>query len=128
MSLTTKQREQLWDACRGDAELPTCNICHLPIQRGQRWHESHNPLLPRALGGMVTGIAHERCNLDHAAKHDVPLIAKNNRQRQKDIGAYVKRQHRPMPGTKASGIKIPFRGPTVWRDSGRPIGRSRHEN
>lgn len=122
--LTSKQREELYDLYRGEAEFPSCNICGGLILKGQRWHESHDPLVPRALGGAVTGIAHERCNLDHAAMHDVPLIAKVTRQRQQDIGATVKApSSRPLPGSRRSGIKVFMnsRKPPVWRDSGRPL-------
>lgn len=128
MTLTSRQREELYDLCRGEAEFPTCNICGGLILKGQRWDESHNPLIPRALGGAVTGIAHELCNRRHGSQHDVPLIAKVRRQRQQDIGAYVKApSSRPLPGSRRSGIKIFMdrRRQPIWRDSGRPVGRER---
>lgn len=116
--LTNKQRMELFDACRGDRQYPNCNICGQPIQTGQKWHASHNPLLPRALGGDYDGVAHDRCNLEHAHQHDVPLIAKNDRIRQKHAGAW--RTSRPMVGSAASDIKIPFRGPPIDRRTGQP--------
>ncbi len=122
--LTSRQREDLYDRCRGEAEYPTCNLCLLPITRGQEWDESHNPYLPRALGGLVDGIAHRKCNRDHGAQHDVPLIARITRLRQKDIGAFVKRS-RPIIGSKRSGIKVSFNRPPVWRDSGKPLWERR---
>ena len=61
MKLSTTKREKLYDLWRGTAEHPTCNLCSLPITAGQDWDESHNPHLPRALGGKVTGLAHRRC-------------------------------------------------------------------
>jgi hypothetical protein len=108
--LTSKQREALYDRCRGDAEYPSCNICLLPITPGQLWHESHNPLLPKALGGLIDGIAHARCNLDHNHQHDTPLVAKVRRRRQKHIGAFRRKQYRPLPGTKASGWRHRMNG------------------
>lgn len=94
--LTNKQREELYDRCRGEREFPLCNICFVEITTGQRWHESHNPYLPKALGGLIDGIAHDRCNFKHAREYDVPLIAKAKRIRQKHIGAYRSRQ--PIAG------------------------------
>ncbi len=117
-SLTTKQREELYERCRGERKFPDCNICFLPIHPGQRWHESHDPLLPRALGGVATGIAHERCNLQHNHHHDTPLVAKITRVRRKDIGAF--RSYRPMLGSRASGVSKPFRGPPIDRRTGEP--------
>lgn len=116
--LTNKQREELYDACRGEAELPSCNICGGLILRGMRWHQSHNPLLPAALGGEVTGIAHAKCNLDHGHKIATPQVAKNKRQRQKDIGAW--RTSRPMVGSRASNIKFAMNGAVLNRATGQP--------
>lgn len=124
--LSNRQREDLWDsecvkatqAKRG--EYPICNICDTPIiPPADRWHESHDPYLPRALGGAVTGIAHDRCNLDHANIHDKPLIAKADRIRQKFIGAF-RSSSPPIVGSKRSGIALPFRGGPIDRRTGQP--------
>jgi hypothetical protein len=120
--LSSSKRAALYDAevakahAAGLGNLPVCNICGLPVDgTRERWHESHDPAIPRWLGGEVTGIAHERCNLRHNNEYDTPLFAKSNRVRQRYIGAKV-RKGRPMIGTRDSGIKIPFGG-------GRPIDR-----
>src|SRR5438128_2042046 len=104
MTLSSRDREKLYDAeaakareC-GRGEYPICNICDGPIGIGQRWHVSHDPTKPRWLGGAVTGIAHARCNLDHAYTIDTPAFHKSNRVRQRYIGAKV-RKGRPMVGT-----------------------------
>lgn len=121
-----KQREALWDAEAAKALAakrgphPICALCNLPINPGQDWHDSHNKYWPHAVGGERDGIAHARCNLRHNNLHDTPLVAKVKRQRQAFIRA--RQASRPMPGSRASGIKIPMdRSGPVWRDSGRPV-------
>jgi hypothetical protein len=55
--LTTKQREELYDAevakarAAGRGDFPICNLCGVGIFPGQKWHVSHDPHRPRALGG-----------------------------------------------------------------------------
>lgn len=129
--LSNRQREDLWDsecvkatqAKRGD--YPICNICDTPIiPPADRWHESHNPYLPRALGGQRDGLSHDRCNLDHANIHDKPLIAKADRIRQKFIGAF-RSSSPPIVGSKRSGIKLHINAPPTWRDSGKPLWKVR---
>lgn len=112
--LNTTQREKLYDAeaakakAAGRGDLPICNICHQPVNGAtQAWDESHDPHKPRWLGGDVTGIAHRRCNRLHNNVHDTPLYAKNNRQRQRYIGAKVPQS--TIVGSIASGIKKPLR-------------------
>lgn len=124
--LSSSAREKLYDAeatkakAAGLGNLPICNICKTPIDgKRQCWHESHDPSIPKWLGGEVTGIAHERCNTKHNNDHDTPLYFKTRRVRQRHIGAKVP-QGRPMAGTKASGIKKPFRGPPIDRSTGEP--------
>lgn len=126
MRLPSGKREQLYDAeaekarASGLGNLPICNICGNPIDgTRERWHESHDPLIPKHMDGAVTGIAHERCNLDHNYKHDTPLFWKMKRARWRHIGAKVS-NYRPLAGTKASGIKKPFRGPPIDRRTGEP--------
>ena len=103
--LTNKERAELHDRCRGDKEFPDCNICTLPIRPGQKWHVSHNPYLPRAIGGKIDGIAHDKCNLDHARRHDVPLIAKLTRLKQKHQGAF-QTSGQKLPGSKSDPFKM----------------------
>lgn len=121
-SLTTKQRASLYaeevqkaiDANRGSR--PICNVCDQPIYPPSKWHESHNKYLPRALGGNVDGIAHERCNLKHAWRHDIPLIAKLKRQEQKRADIF--RPRNPMPGGKDSDRYRKVDGTVVMRATG----------
>jgi len=114
--LTSKQRETLFDQetakarSMGLGDHPICNICGDPIvEFRERWHESHDPHLPHALGGSVTGIAHERCNLEHNWRIDTPLVAKNKRIRQRYIGAKAP-SRRPLPGGRNSAYKIKIGG------------------
>lgn len=54
------------------------------------------------------------CNMHKAYKHDTPRIAKMKRQRDKNSGIRP-RQSRPMPGSKASGIRKRMDGTVEWR-------------
>jgi len=107
--LTSKDREKLYDTCRGEREFPPCAICGLEIHPGQDWDKSHDKHLPKALGGKVDGIAHRRCNREHNNRVDTPRIAKAKRQRQKHIGAH-RSASRPIPGSRASGIRRRMNG------------------
>jgi 5-methylcytosine-specific restriction protein A len=94
--LSSSAREALYDRCRGDAEVPDCNICGLPIRVGDAWHESHDPEgPPHCFGGTETGVAHRDCNLRHGAEVVVPMDAKATRIRQKHIGAFQTRHKMP---------------------------------
>lgn len=53
--------------------------------------------------------------------YDRPTVAKVVRQFKRDKGIF-KTQYRPLPGTKRSGISLPFRGGPVDRKTGRPWG------
>jgi hypothetical protein len=119
MTLSSRAREKLYDAeaakavAAGRGNLPICNLCDAPIDgTRQRWHESHDPAIPKHMGGAVTGIAHEPCNLRHNNLHDTPLFHKVHRQRRRYIGA--SRTSRPMPGSRDSGWRKRFDG-TVER-------------
>ena len=121
MALSSTAREKLYDAeaakaiADGRGKLPICNICDLPIDgRRDRWHESHDPKIPKHLGGEVTGIAHARCNLRHNNQHDTPLYHKVKRKRQKDIGAW-RSSSRPFPCGRDSAFKKKIGGEVVAR-------------
>lgn len=123
--LSSKQREELYDAeiakaqaaDRGD--LPICNICDLPVNGAtQAWDESHQKHKPRWLGGSVDGISHRKCNRDWNNRHDTPLFAKSNRQRQRYIGA--KRTSSAMSGGRDDNLKKRMDGSVVLRSTGEP--------
>lgn len=120
--LSSKQREALYQAeaekarVAGLGDRPICNICCFPIIPPARWHESHNPFLPLALGGLTTGIAHDRCNLKHAHTRDVPLIAKVKRISEKFLD--IRRSRTPFPGGRDDQIKKKITGEVVNRRTG----------
>lgn len=103
-SLSSTDREKLYDECRGETEFPTCNIpgCGQPVRPGQRWVVSHFPI-PHALGGTEVGIAHHKCNKLFAEVVEVPIIAHAKRSRRRHIGAHVSRY--PLPGGRDSKLK-----------------------
>jgi hypothetical protein len=125
MTLSTRAREQLYnaevkkarDAKRG--EFPICRLCDLPITPGQKWDANHQAHMPRWLGGVIDGLSHRRCNRAHNARHDTPKFHKNNRLRQKHIGAH--RSAQPMRFGRDSAIKLRMNGTPVYRDSGKPV-------
>lgn len=119
--LTASQREDLYDAevakaiASGRGQFPICAICGNGIFPGQNWHESHNKFLPHAIGGEADGIAHDRCNLDHAHAVDVPLIAKVKRIRQKHIGANIRPIFNRLPCGRDSQWRKKINGQVVRR-------------
>jgi hypothetical protein len=115
-SLSTTAREALYERCRGDNAVPTCNICQLPVLLNEPWDESHDPEgLPHALGGDETGVAHRDCNRRHGAEVVIPLVAKVKRIRQKFIGAFRTKQ--PMPCGRNSARSAQIGGGTKPRQS-----------
>lgn len=114
--LSSSKREELYDRCRGDNPLPTCNLCGLPVDgTRQAWDESHFPVAA-SFGGTETGVAHRSCNQKHNHEVVTPQNAKANRVRQHYIGAAVSRT--PMRGGRADSIKRTMSGRVV------PRGRS----
>lgn len=122
--LSTRQREKLYEseaqkareADRG--KHPICNICGYQILPGRSWDESHDPSKPKWLGGLVTGIAHRKCNQLHNNRVDTPLYAKSERQRTKFLD--LKRSRSPVPGGRYDSIKRTMSGRVVDRATGQP--------
>ena len=56
--------------------------------------------------------------------HDIPVAAKTIRQQDRHLGINAKPKGRPMPGTKASGIRKKLNGSVEWRNSAvwQPLG------
>lgn len=89
--LTNKGRAELFAAKGG-----VCHLCGGKIAAGEAWDQSHP--IPLALGGADDesnwAVAHRKCHRLHTAKKDQPTIAKVERQRLKNIGAW--RSRTPM--------------------------------
>ena len=124
--LSPRAREELYDRVLAEqivagiaTDTPTCNICGLPIIRGIRWHESHMPAPHAITGAPADGISHPKCNLDRAYAHDIPLIAKARRQRQRDIGATLSRS--PLPCGRDDSRKKKLTGEVVDRRTGERV-------
>lgn len=92
---TTAERRAFYEAAKGEAEFPACNICGLAVLLGHKWVESHMPV-PHALNGTKTGVAHARCNLDYWAKVEAPMLAKVDRVYDRHRDIHVARN--PLPG------------------------------
>lgn len=103
--LTRKQRAEAHDLHGG-----ICCVCLQPIAPGEPFIDEH--IIPLALGGTNKpdnrGIAHIQC-AKIKTKRDQKVIAKSIRVRAKHLGAR-KRTSRPIPGSKASGIRKRMNG------------------
>src|SRR5260370_41886379 len=86
--MSTAQRRAFYAEACGAAEFPTCNLCPFLVLPGQKWVESHVPVM-HTLGGTKTGVAHKRCNDKHWAKVEAPMLAKVGRQYDKHRGIHV---------------------------------------
>ncbi len=104
--LTTTQRRALYNAAVDAAhaagrEHPACNLCPHPILPGQDWDASHDAQIPGWLSGAApVALAHRRCNRLWNNRHDTPLFAKSNRQRDKFRG--IKQSRTPMRAGRSS--------------------------
>lgn len=87
-----------------------CHLCEQRIQAGQKWEAEHR--IPLALGGADDesnmAPAHVKCHTKKT-KADKGQIAKATRQRFGHLGIRSTTA-RPMPGSKASGLKKRFDG------------------
>lgn len=84
----------------------TCHLCNGRINAAiEAWEVSHE--IPLELGGdddfdnMLP--AHAKCHRRHTAEVDAPAIAKSRRVRAKAAG--LKKTSRPLPGSRASGLR-----------------------
>lgn len=104
--LTRLQRVKLFDDHKGK-----CCLCGLPIQasRGEKYIVEH--IKPLWLGGADEisnmGPAHDRCAVEKT-KGEAPIKAKSDRVRARHLG--IKKSTRPIPGSKASGVRKRMNG------------------
>lgn len=106
-SISTKERLRLFALHGG-----LCHLCCGRINaKREAWEVSHD--IPLELGGADDDenrkLAHAKCHRVQTSTVDIPRIAKAKRREARNLGAKAK-SSRPMPGSKASGWKKPFRG------------------
>ncbi len=104
-SLSTRERVRLFELHNGD-----CHICKGKIFAGQVWDVEH--VIPLCWGGADDDAnrkpAHRRCHKEKTPE-DVHLLAKAKRRRAKHIGIKP-HTSRPIPGSRASGLRKKFNG------------------
>lgn len=99
--------------------------CGVSLRSG---HINYEHIEQDALGGgndvENCAVLVRTCWREKTATIDLPLIAKNNRQRDNDRGT-VTLPYRPLVGTKRSGIKLPMRqrARPIDRATGKEFGR-----
>jgi len=123
-SQSSKYRETVWRACCLDCfgvpapdGIVLCNLCHMIVAPGDDWHVSHVGA-PKALGGVVVGVAHNHCNLEHGAAVVTPMVAKAKRQWRRHTG--ITRPGlgpHPMRFGRGSPVKKKLSGEIVARKS-----------
>lgn len=90
-----------WDRANGH-----CEECGVKIRAGLGPHYDH--VIPDAVGGEPVlencAVLCRTCHGVKTARADIPAIAKTKRVRDKSLGVRDKRS-RPMPGTRASGMR-----------------------
>ncbi len=117
-SLSRLQRIRVFDDNDG-----ICHICERGIRPGESWEVEHPTALALCGSDKIEDMrpAHKKCHSEKTAKEDIPRIAKAVRQRANHLGI-KRRQNRPMPGTKASGIRKPLDGgPPLDRETGQEL-------
>lgn len=103
--LSTRDRKFVFDLAKG-----VCHLCNGEIKTGDAWEVSH--AVPLEMGGAdeIQNMfpAHQKCHRRHTSEVDIPTIAKAKRREARHIGAH--RSRRPMPGSKASGLRKRMNG------------------
>ncbi|CAO4179071.1 HNH endonuclease [Methylorubrum populi] len=110
--LTPSQKLELYEAQGG-----ICPLCTLPMRPGKRLIDEH--LRSLGLGGTNDfgnrAIVHEACAQakTHGPEGDLARIADAKSQKRSILG--FEKPRRPMPGSKASGLKRGFDGQVTRR-------------
>lgn len=114
-ALTPTQRLKMFEAHKG-----MCVLCGAKIHAGERWIDEH--LAPLSQGGSNDlsnrGPAHEACadTKTFGKDGDLATAAKLKRIKMRHLGIH-KPKGRPLPGSKASGLKRRMDGTVVRRNS-----------
>ena len=98
--ISTTERVSIFQRTGG-----VCHLCSGRIQVGEGWEVEH--IIPLSMGGDDFGDnlapAHVKCHRGKTKK-DRGDLARAERREARHLGA--KRTSRPLPGSKASGIRI----------------------
>lgn len=114
-ALTPTQRLKMFESHKG-----MCVLCGAKIHAGERWIDEH--LAPLSQGGSNDlsnrGPAHEACadTKTFGKDGDLATAAKLKRIKMRHLGIH-KPKGRPLPGSKASGLKRRMDGTVVRRNS-----------
>lgn len=105
--LSTRDRLRVWEKFGGVCQGP----CGRKLSANDKWIAEHP--IPLGLGGTddreVLELWCEWCADNKTHTEDIPRIAKAKRQKAKHLG--IKQpKGRPLPGTKASGIRKRMNG------------------
>lgn len=99
-AISTRERVALFQRWNGE-----CHICSGKIGVGEAWDAEH--VVPLAQGGEDGGDnlrpAHRKCH-SSKTKQDAANTARAKRREAAFLGA--KQSKKPMPGSRASGIRI----------------------
>jgi 5-methylcytosine-specific restriction endonuclease McrA len=103
-----------------------CAGCTRPIAPGDKWTCDHKKALinggenrERNLQPLCDWCDPKKTAADIAEKSAVYTRGLSH------AGIRKAPKGRPLPGTRASGIRKPFNGPPVYRNSGKPVGGKR---
>src|SRR5690349_4585475 len=101
-----------------------CQECQIEIT-SKRWICDHRTAIINGGENRENNLGpiHEACDKTKTAAD----VAEKSRVYQKTAAhlGVKRRKGRPMPGTRASGIKKPFFGPPIDRRTGKPLGGQR---
>jgi len=101
-------------------------ICSLPLGTGNTFYDHIDPdYFCRCNELDNCAVLTKTCNALKTSSIDQPAIAKVKRISDRARGIVRAPKGRPLPGTRASGIKLRMNGRPEWRDSGQPFGSRR---
>ena len=110
--ISRRDRLKIFEAAEG-----RCHICEIKIKVGEAWQVEHPIAI--ALGGSdeidEMRPAHVACH-KVKTREDVGRICKADRQKARHLGISKTRKGKPLPGTKASGLRKRMDGTVERRD------------
>lgn len=103
------------------------NGCGARLSNGNTFYEHIDPDAISSRNDIDNcAVLVKTCWREKTDHYDRKVIAKSNHTRDRARGIRRPTFGRPLPGTRASGIKLSMNGaPPIWRDSGRPLWSSK---